>query len=129
MTLQSLFRLITTQPQLLLDHVEAYSELVVEEIADVSSAYKRRLLYGVLALLLAALGITFTGIALLLWATAPLAQIHSPWLLWAVPMTPLVLALVCSLVAKNNARQGAFTDLRSQLRADMAMLRTTKAAT
>lgn len=129
MTLQSLFRLITTQPQLLLDHVEAYSELVTEEIAEVSSAYKRRLLYGVLAMLLAALGITFTGIALLLWATAPLAQIHTPWLLWLVPVTPMVLSLVCGLVAKSNARQGAFTDLRSQLRADLAMLRTTNPAT
>ncbi len=129
MTLQSIFRLITTQPQLLLDHVEAYSELVVEEIAQVSSAYQRRLLYGVLAILLFALGITFTGIALLLWATVPIAQIHSPWMLWLVPLTPLVLALVCGVVAKNNARQGAFNDLRSQLKADMAMLRTTKAAT
>jgi uncharacterized membrane protein len=128
MTLQSLFRLITTQPQLLLDHAEAYSELVVEEIADVSSAWKRRALFGAIALLLAMLAVTFAGVSLLLWATAPVAQIHTPWLLWAVPITPLVLAFVCWLVAKNNARQGAFTDLRSQLKADLAMLRPTKAA-
>jgi uncharacterized membrane protein YqjE len=129
MTFQSLFRLITTQPQLLLNHAEAYSELVAEEIADVSSAWKRRALFAVLTLLFAALGIIFAGMALLLWATAPLAQIHTPWLLWLVPITPLLLALVCGLAAKNNARQGAFTDLRSQLKADMALLRDTKAAT
>lgn len=129
MTFQSLFRLITTQPQLLLDHAEAYSELVAEEIAEASSAWKRRTLFGVLAFLFAALGIIFAGVALLLWATAPLAQIHTPWLLWLVPVTPLVLALVCGLAAKNNGRQGAFTDLRSQLKADMALLRDTKAAT
>lgn len=129
MTFQSLFRLITTQPQLLLDHAEAYSELVAEEIADVSSAWKRRALFAVLTLLFTALGTIFAGMALLLWATAPLAQIHTPWLLWLVPITPLLLALVCGLAAKNNARQGAFTDLRSQLKADMALLRDTKAAT
>ncbi len=128
MTLQSLFRLITTQPQLLVDHAEAYSELVVEEIADVSSTYKRIALFSVLALLLATLGATFAGVALLIWAAAPSAQIHAPWLLWIVPITPLVLALVCGLAAKTNSRQGAFTDLRSQLKSDLAMLRDTKVA-
>ncbi len=124
--MNTLIRLLTTQPQLLLDHVEAYSDLVSQEIAAASSAYRRYLLYVVLALLLATLSLVLAGVALMLWATQPAAQIQTAWVLVVVPLVPCVLALWCGRVAKNDIRNGTFAELRGQLKADLAMFSSMK---
>jgi hypothetical protein len=118
-----LLRLIATEPQILGDHVEAYAELVGDELKKTSSAWVTRLaLYGA-ALCLLGVGLIFTGVALMLWASLPPTSLQLPWLLVAVPAVTLIAGLVCAVAAKQSRIESAFDNVKKQLSADMAMLR------
>ena len=118
-----LLRLAATEPHLLGDHVEAYASLVGEEVTKASTSWMVRIgLYlGALALLL--VGLVLVGVALLLAATLPANDHPATWALFVVPATPFVLAVVMVVVARSKPITSAFERIRSQLTADMAMLR------
>lgn len=118
-----LLRLITSEPQLLGDHVEAYADLVGEEAKKSASAWGLRLGLFAAALCLAGAGLVLTGVAIMIWAAVPAGDIHSPWVLVAVPAITLVLAVACFLYARSNPVESAFDNVKKQLSADMAMLR------
>ncbi len=119
--MQNIVHLISSQPQLLLNHAQAYGDLVSQEFAQASLAWKRRLIYSCVALLLASIATTLLGAALMLWAITPASQIHSAWLLWAVPLIPFSAALWCAKLARSYSSKGAFKNFRSQISADIAM--------
>ncbi len=118
-----LLRLITTEPHLLGDHVEAYADLVGDEVKKSGAAWGLRLGLYAGALCLAGVGLVLAGVALMLWAALPASGIQMPWVLIAVPATPLVLAVACVLIARRNPVESAFGNVKKQLSADMAMLR------
>ena len=118
-----LFGLIASQPHRLLEHADAYANLARLELRIASGQWRARALLlaaGVSALLLALLLI---GMALLLMALMPLAQMHAPWLLLAVPATPALIGVACLLCARLRKDSPAFEHLQRQLRADLTMLR------
>lgn len=117
-----LLRLIATQPQLLLDHAEAYADLLAEEIFHVSSTLKMRTLLHAIALCSVVVAMVLAGVALMLWAVVPFAQMQAPWALVAAPLLPIVGALWCLVAARRQSNKG-FTNLRKQIQADMGMLR------
>ena len=121
--LHPLLHLVATQPRLLLDHAEAYADLVAEEIANASAAWKRRALLSAIAMCCLGVAVIFAGVALMLWAVSPALQNRALWILVAVPLLPLVIGLLCLLLAKAGDSGRAFDDLRRQVRADMNMLR------
>jgi hypothetical protein len=124
----NLLRLVTQKPQLLLAHADAYSELVGQEIAQASNTWRCRLLFGASALLLLSMAGVLAGVAGMLWAVVPAAQIHSPWLLWFIPLIPLALAAICLQRVKSYARRSVFFDLRMQIATDASLLREMSAA-
>jgi sterol desaturase/sphingolipid hydroxylase (fatty acid hydroxylase superfamily) len=117
-----LLRLIATQPQLLADHAEAYAGLVSEDLSKTATVWKWRVVYYVVALALIAVGIVLAGVALMFWAVTPLANMQAPWALVAGPAVPLLIAVVCVVLARRKSVD-AFADLKQQAAADMAMLR------
>jgi len=120
-----LLHLVSTQPQLLGEHAEAYAELLSAELGRVGTDWKRRALLNAVAL--CSLGVTamLAGVALMLWAVIPPAQIQAPWALVCAPLVPALLAMACLLALPRASAGGggAFASLRQQLRADMALLR------
>ena len=118
-----LFHLIATRPQLLAEHAQAYAELASAEVADVSVAWKRAAVLNVVALFFLVVAALLTGVAVLLWAVTPTAQIQAPWALFAVPLVPVALALGCLLAQRTSVKGSAFEQLRRQMKADMALLR------
>ncbi|NDP40045.1 MAG: hypothetical protein GZ093_15050 [Rhodoferax sp.] len=118
-----LFLLIATRPQLLADHAEAYAELVATEVGHVSTTWKRRALLYAVALGCLAVGAVLAGVALMLWAVIPVASMHAPWVLFAAPVVPMVLALWCLLAARSPGDSSGFDTIRQQMKADLAMLR------
>lgn len=118
-----LLRLITTEPQLLGDHVEAYADLVGEEVKKTSAAWGARLALYAATLCLAGVGLVLTGTALMLWAALPASGFQAPWVLVAVPGVTFALAAACFLFARRSPAENAFENVRKQLSADMAMLR------
>ena len=118
-----LLHLVATQPQLLADHAEAYAELVAAEIGTASAAWKRRALLNAVALCCLVVAVVLAGVALMLWAVIPAAQMHAAWVLIAAPLLPVAVALGCLLAARAQDEGGVFENLRRQMKADMAMLR------
>jgi cytochrome c biogenesis factor len=118
-----ILRLITSEPQLLGDHVEAYADLVGEEVKKTSAAWGLRLALYAAALCLVGVALVLTGVALMLWAALPSADFTAPWMLVAVPVATLLLAGGCVLWARRNRVESAFDNVKKQLSADMAMLR------
>jgi hypothetical protein len=121
--MQAFIRLITTQPQLLVDHAEAYADLLATEARNISGAWKRRALLNVVALVCMIAAVIFAGVAIMLWAVVPEAQIQAPWALIITPLLPLAIAIACLLMARLPSESNAFDTLRQQVKADMVMLR------
>ena len=69
-----LLHLIATQPHLLGEHVEAYAQLVGEEVGKASTMWISRVVYWAAALALIVLAVLFAGIALMLWAGSPVRR-------------------------------------------------------
>ena len=118
-----LLRLIATEPQILGDHVEAYAELVGDEVRKTGSAWSLRISLYLGALALGGVALVLTGVAVMLWAALPPAGMQLPWLLVAAPAAVFVAAAVCVLVARRSAVENAFDNVKKQLSADMAVLR------
>jgi hypothetical protein len=124
-----LFRLIASEPQMLADHVEAYSELVAEEVGAVTSQWKRRAALQALSLCGIVVAAMLIGVALMLWAVVPVDSMTAPWMLIAAPAIPVVLALWAHWAARAPAAQEhGFKAIREQLAADAAMLRSVSAS-
>ena len=123
-----LIRLIATEPQLLADHAEAYASLVSAELGSASSAFKRRAVLGAVALCFVGVAAVLGGVALMFWAVIPMTASAEPWVLIAAPVVPAVLAIVCLMAARSSVDAGRFENVRSQVKADMAMLRDLAAA-
>ncbi len=122
-----LFHLIATRPQLLVDHAEAYGELAGEELAKLTARWRRRIALTAVALCCVGVAATLGGVALMLWAVTPSANLQFPWALLAVPSLPAAMALICLLVARGGDSPTGIDALREQLSADIAMLRSVTA--
>ena len=121
--LRPLFRLATRQPQLLADHLEAYSGLVASELAMVATQWKRQAACRVLGYVAFTLATLLGAIALMLWAVVPVLSMNQPWLLIFVPAVPALVGAWALLKASGITHHEAFAALRRQWAADAAMLR------
>lgn len=121
--LHALLRLVATRPQLLADHAEAYRVLVGAELASAAQAWQRRVIFGVLALLLLAVALTLAGVACMLWAVQVPQPAAPHWALLAAPLLPLLLAGACLLALRGATRGDGLDQLGQQWRADLRMLR------
>lgn len=122
MQIHPLLRLVATQPELLAEHAGAYAGLVGEELGKTATAWKLRVVLNVVALSLLAVSAVLAGVALMLWAIVPAAQIQAAWALIAVPAVPAIFALCCALAGRDKYIS-ALADINKQLAADLAMLR------
>jgi len=118
-----LLRLAATQPHLLGDHVEAYAALVGEEVSKVSTSLMTRVGLYLGAVVMFVVGLVLVGVALMLRATVPATDYSAGWALFVVPLTPFVLGAIFAVVARAKPAEKPFATVRSQLNADMAMLR------
>lgn len=126
--LHPLLHLVTSQPQLLADHAEAYADLFGEELGAASAQWKRKALLSAVALCGVGVASVLAGVALMLWAVIPPADIQAPWALIIAPLLPLLVAAACVLAARAQPGGAAFDAMRQQVKADVAMLREVSAS-
>jgi len=126
--LQRLIRLAATQPDLLAEHAGAYAALAADEATLLALRLRRQALLLAAALAALAVAVTLAGVALLLCAALPTAAMPMPGMLLAVPVLPLLLALVCAWQARSGDAAPAFIGLQRQWQADTAMLQAAGAA-
>jgi uncharacterized membrane protein YqjE len=122
-----LLRLIATQPNLIVKHMESYARMFGAEVSSSTAAIKRRVFVGGAALLFLLLGFIFAGVALILWAGLPQVRSETSWLLLAVPGLPLALSILFFVLLKSDSRPVAMNKLKAQVKADVALLHETGA--
>lgn len=93
-----LLKLALTEPSLLSEHASAYAQLLKQDAARWQSRQLARAAYVVVAAAGVAIGLTFAGVALMLYA----ATDNGHWLLWVVPAVPLVGAVAALLLARAS---------------------------
>jgi hypothetical protein len=118
-----LFRTLASRPELLAEHLGAYAQLVSVEAGETTAQLRRKSLLAVALGLCLALALSLGGVALLLLAVVPVAQMPMPWLLAAVPAVPLATALIIWLQMRRQPLSCSFDLLRQQLALDTALLR------
>ena len=121
--MHQLLHLITTRPQLLAAHAEAYAALASEEFPRIGAAWKRRALLDALALCSMGVAAALAGVALMLWASLPAVPAQATWVLIGVPLLPLVVAAWCAVAARSGSGLDALANLREQVQADLRLLR------
>ncbi|MDP2369484.1 hypothetical protein [Rhodoferax sp.] len=121
--LHPLFRLIATQPELLAQHAQGYTELVSQEFERVSSVWKRQATLRLAALCSLCVAVALAGVAFMLWAVIPAIQMQAPWALLVAPLLPLALAGWCLLALRPTGPPRSFDNVRQQWEADLAVLR------
>jgi hypothetical protein len=120
---QPFLRLVSTRPELLGDHAQAYAELFASEVSSAGARFKRQVLLAGLGLCGIGVGAVLAGVALMLWAVTPATQAPLFWVLACVPLPPLALAIACLLAARRDGQEEPFGQLRRQAAADMALFR------
>ena len=119
-----LIRLAFSRPELLAEHGEAYVALVGKEISQWKASLVRRAVMGVVAGVGALVSLIFVGVALMLWGVTPDAEMRSVWALLAPPVVMLLVTAVAAYIAvKGISQPSVVEDIKSQVRADIAMLR------
>jgi hypothetical protein len=123
-----LLQLAATRPQLLAEHAEAYAELAAAEAGAALAAWRRQTVLAAVALASLGVAAVLAGVALMLWAVVPPADIQAPWALVAAPLLPAALSVACLLASRQRRGDGSFDILREQFMADLMMLREVPAA-
>lgn len=118
-----LFITMAKKPGLFLEHGNAYVDLAVAELACWRNRLRQRATLTVAAVLLALLGLGLAGTALLLAAALPLSAMPMPWVLWALPLSTLVLAMYFGWKVRHLDDGNTFTTLREQMAQDLATLK------
>ncbi|MES2886870.1 MAG: hypothetical protein V4739_02560 [Pseudomonadota bacterium] len=115
--------LLASRPELFADHVAGYGQLVAAQVADAASGWRQRALLGLAALLALVASLGLAGMALLIAAAVPIDDMPMPWLLVAVPLIGLAIAVVCGVMARRPLASLSLEPLRAQMAADKALLR------
>lgn len=121
--MHQLLHLITTRPQLLAEHAEAYAELASLEFPRIGAAWKRRVLLDALALCSLGVAAVLAGVALMLWAALPAVPAQASWVLIGIPLLALAAAACCAVAARGGGGRQALANVREQVQADLRMLR------
>ena len=123
-----LLRLVLSQPQLLVDHAQAYGDLMAADLGDASAALSRRAILGTTAVICLFVAIILAGVSSMLWAAVPTAQMRAPWMLIVVPLAPLLGSVMGFAFMRGQRQMHPFDNLRAQLRADLDVLRESSAS-
>jgi uncharacterized membrane protein YqjE len=117
--LHPLFSTLIQRPDLVVDHLSAYAQLIQQESTSAGTALAGRLIAWVAAALSALVFLGLAGAAVMLGVLQN--QFH--WILVAVPGFALVATIISMVWALNPAKVEKFPELRAQLDNDARALR------
>lgn len=106
------------RPNLLVDHLGAYAELIREEASEAGVDLIQRVVVWALVVIGAMVFLILAGMALMLGATGPF---H--WALVAVPATALALTLAALIKARKPMSPSHFSEVKAQFDRDAQALR------
>lgn len=113
-----IFSTVLRHPELIAEHASNYAALVRLEAAEASKGLIARLIAGVLAAVSAMLALGLTGTAVMLGVM----QGNFHWVLVAVPGVSAFIALISGYMAARPVEFHGFSELRTQVDADIHAL-------
>jgi|JI10StandDraft_1071094.scaffolds.fasta_scaffold531410_2 uncharacterized RDD family membrane protein YckC len=114
-------KLLTRQPELLLNYVFAYSTLARDEIALAKMRLVRRVVAGAIAFATLLAFLVLAGIALIIVSAS--SQPYATWALLCVPGFMLVLCAFSTAIALARGEPSSRDSLGSQLHRDIQSFR------
>ena len=117
--LHPLFSTLIQRPDLLVEHVAAYSALFHEEVSQASSMLAKRYVAWAVAGVFGLIFVLLAGVALMMGALHN--QFH--WIFLAVPGSALILMLIAIAKATAAGTPARFTELKAQIDSDIQALR------
>lgn len=117
--LHPLFSTLIQRPDLLVEHVSAYSALLHQEAELAGSQLASRFMAWGIAALCGLVFVLFAGMALMM------GMLHNQfhWVLLAVPGAALLLTLIAFTKAKKPLTEARFTELKAQVESDIQALK------
>lgn len=112
------------RPDLVAAHLRNHVELVKKELGDAGRSIAYKVAGAIMALVALVLALGLTGTALMLGALH--GSFH--WALLAVPGVAWVLTIAGVIVAMKSSLRDDVQDVKDELEADLAVLRTVKEA-
>lgn len=112
--LHPLFSTIIHRPDLVVDHLSAYGDLLHQEISSAGSELLTRAMGWVAAVFAAIIFLGFAGIAVMLGFMIG----HFHWVLVIVPGVPLIIAVIAILMAKRPLGGEYFKEVKAQIKSD-----------
>lgn len=107
------------RPNLLIDHLAGYADLIREEASEAGVDLVERLVAWVMVVIGATVFLILSGVALMLGAVT--GQFH--WALVAVPLVMLVLVVLAVLKARKPVIRNHFAEVKAQVDRDAQALR------
>jgi hypothetical protein len=114
----AVWALLHQRPDLLLEHAQAYADLLRDESTAWAAYWVVKLLWYTGAVLLAGVGLTLAGVAVMLAGVLPLGAV----LLISVPGVTLLAAFACLWAAQRGPSAPGLDETRAQWEADRSML-------
>jgi hypothetical protein len=114
-----LFLTIIRRPDLLVDHISAYADLLTKEASEASHSLVNRALLWLIAVMSFAIAVVLFGTALMLGVL----QDKFHWILVAVPSVMLLCAIVGLIRAKRPTTTEHLSNIKSQFFNDSQALR------
>lgn len=117
--LHPVFRVLMRRPELVLDHLAGYAELLREQARSARGQLVSRALAWAVAVLGFLMFLVLAGVSAMLHAVLG----HSHWMLWLVPGGALAIAGVAFLQARQALPPAPLDALRAQFDDDAKALR------
>ena len=120
--LGTFLQLLASHPSLVVNHTQAYAELLAGEAEIAARRCARQTILLLVALASLCVGTVLAGVAWMLFATGtPL------WALLSAPLPAFLVGGVCLLMARQPMPSAPFAELKRQWATDLAMLQETLA--
>jgi hypothetical protein len=126
--MSTLLKLLLLPPDLLKSHAQAYADLASELSARYLCTLKNRWVMYSLSALTLLLALFFGGVALLLSSVFPLQDAPRPWVLLALPVSTLVISVLCWWWARSMRLQPILSDIQTQIQLDIQAIQQAKSA-
>ncbi len=116
--------ILAKNPELLADHAEAYTDLIAESFKRMVIDWRRRAVCEIAIAFCVLLSVLFAGVAGMLWGISVGLTNQGLWILYAIPILPLLIALgLWQFASKHSYGTEALDIVKHQVRADLAVLR------
>ncbi|MGV0960233.1 MAG: hypothetical protein ACOYB1_10390 [Limnohabitans sp.] len=114
-----LLKLLVLPPDLLKVHAQGYADLASQAWQQQLCVLKNRWVMYSLSVLSFLLALMLGGMAVLLWGTLPLMGAPHVWVLWALPLSLLLISVLCWVWARCLRAQPILDDIKAQIQLDM----------